>query len=99
MIKASRTSEAGIGAREAVKFRLNLDAEHAHMLAKILEITQLRPADWFANVLREELIGLGVELPPDPGDWAEQWEKLLEKHKEPPQNDVKKPEQTTIPGT
>jgi hypothetical protein len=104
MIRASRTLEAVIGGRETVKYRLSLDAEHAQMLAKILDITRLVPATWLAKVLREELIGLGVSLPPDPGDWEEQWEALLSKHKENPQDETPKstteaPRQTTIPGT
>jgi hypothetical protein len=98
VIKAYRTLEAEIGADETVKFRLTLDAEHALMFAKILDITQLVPADWLAKVLREELLGLGVAVPAEPLEWAE----LLQKHKEPhetPQDAPQISRQTTIPGT
>jgi hypothetical protein len=94
MIRAARTLEADIGSSETVKYRLALDKEHAAMLAKILEITKLSAADWLAHVLREELLGLGVEVPPELD-----WKDLLEKHKEETNAEPRKPEQQQLPGT
>lgn len=95
MIRAARTLEADIGSSETVKYRLALDKEHAAMLAKILEITKLSAADWLAHVLREELLELGVEVPPELD-----WSQLLEKHREELNVErVREPEQQTLPGT